>query len=695
MYVIKRDGTKQIFDPSYIETAILAAASNVNVKMGDNAMKIALDIQAKLERKKQTDHPIATIQTLVENDLMASKYKDVARSYIEYRHRRDRIREAGSKLVLDIDGFLNYTNDDLTKENANKDAKSVNTHRDLVTGILSKHLAMTQILPPDVAQWHKDGYGHVHDLDYLISPLTNCQLVNYEDMLERGFTIGNAKIGQPNSIGVAATVLTQIIQAVASSQYGGQTSAHIDSGLKKYVEKSYNKLKKKQLKYNLPDSYVDEELNKEVYDAMQTFMYQVSSLTTTNGQAPFVTISFGLDTSKFGRMITENYLKVHTEGLGEDHVTPVFPKVIFFLDDGVNLKEGDPNYDLKKLAIVCASKRIYPDFISVPINKRITGAKHTAVSSMGCRSFLSAWEDENGVEKFNGRFNVGVVTVSLPMVAMQSKTENIDFFECLDSHFEMAYKAQMFRINRIAPTKARQNPVLFTQGSIARLDPDEEIGKLIYGGYASASIGFIGLAETVELLHGSQNKEHAIAICKFMKDKCNEFKMRSNVGFSPYGTPSESLALRSATCLKKMYGDVISRDYLTNSFHQPVWVDSSPIDKWLYEEGFADLISGGNIGYIEQPNLSNNLEAYEAFVDFAYQHIHYFGINTPIDKCFECDFEGEFTPTADGYHCPCCGNHDPNTISVIRRVSGYLASPQDRPMNKGKQQEVMQRVKHK
>ena len=383
MQVIKRDGKKAPFNKLFIENAINAAARNAATEIPDAAQQIATDIQVRLEKAERQEVPIKEIQNMVENMLMASKHKNVARRYIEYRHQRDRARESGSKLLTDIEGFLDQTNEEYTKENANKDAKSVNTHRDLLSGILSKHLATTQILPPHIAKWHEEGWGHAHDLDYLLSPLTNCQLVNYRDMLSNGFAIGNAKIGQPQSIGVAATVLTQIIQAVASSQYGGQTSAHIDTGLKPYVEKSYNKLKQIQTQYNLPDSFTEDGIRKEVHDAMQTFLYQVNSLTTTNGQAPFVSISLGLDTSKFGKMITEEYLKVHMDGLGEDHTTPVFPKVIFFLEDGVNMKQGDPNYDLKKLAIDCAVKRIYPDFISVPLNRKITGVTGTPVTSMG------------------------------------------------------------------------------------------------------------------------------------------------------------------------------------------------------------------------------------------------------------------------------------------------------------------------
>lgn len=283
------------------------------------------------------------------------------------------------KLYEDVIGFLEQTSEEFTRENANKPAMIVNTHRDLLAGILSKHMAMTHILPEDLAEWHKSGYGHIHDLDYLLSPLTNCCLVNYQDMLENGFRIGNAHIEKPKSIGVATTVLTQIIQAVASSQYGGQTCAHIDTGLSQYVKASFNKIYADVGDYDIAMRMVD----KQVYDAMQTLIYQVNTLMSVNGQSPFITISLGLDTSAFGRMITKNYLMVHKQGLGKDKVTPVFPKVIFFLEDGVNMKAGDPNYDLKQLAMECCAERIYPDFISVPLNKEVTGSSDGRVTSMG------------------------------------------------------------------------------------------------------------------------------------------------------------------------------------------------------------------------------------------------------------------------------------------------------------------------
>lgn len=692
MKVVKRDGRVEDFSlekvKRAVEAALLAtgmdpeAAHHTAVRIGQRTFKLFMTTPVR---------HVEDFHREVENLLMEEPLlRDAARAYIEYRHDRDNAREGKGKLYADITGFLDQSAEEFTRENANKPSTVVNTHRDLLAGILSKHVALTQILPKNLAEWHTEGFGHIHDLDYLVSPLTNCCLVNYRDMLENGFKIGNAKIEKPKSIGVATTVLTQIIQAVASSQYGGQTCAHIDEGLKQYVEMSFMKnVKQFQSHRNAVGP-----TNKMVYDAMQTLLYQVNTLMSVNGQSPFITISLGLDTSMFGRMITYNYLKVHKEGLGADKVTPVFPKVVFFLKEGVNMNPGDPNYDLKLLAMECCAERIYPDFISVPLNMKVTGSSDGKVTSMGCRSFLSHFATENG-EKYDGRFNLGVVSLNLPMIAAEAKAGKGFFTELLDKHMEMAYEAHMLRVGRLMDVTASQNPTLFMEGALARLGPDEKISKLFYDGYASISIGFVGLYEAVEILYDEPvRKEMAMNILKYMKDICAEFKERSGLGFSLYGTPAESLCYRFASKLQEKHPGLIERDYLTNSFHQPVWLNSDPFSKWDYESGFAEISNGGNIGYVETPNLKHNMQALEALINYGYENIHYFGINQPVDQCFKCGFSGEFKATAKGFECPSCGNHEEGTISVIRRVSGYLSAPNSRPYNKGKMEEVLQRVKH-
>lgn len=547
--VIKRDLTTEPFDARKIVEAArkaLEASGADTVRAFHAAHFIADEIVSELESYAQHEEEITVpeIHTMVENTLMRYGYLDAARAYIEYRKTRDNNREAGGKLLADVNGFLDQSCDEFTKENANKPTKHVHTHRDLLAGILSKHLAVTQILPEHIAKAHTDGFIHVHDLDYIISPLTNCCLVNYPDMLEHGFTIGNATIGTPNSINVAATVLSQISAAVSGGQYGGQTYSHIDHYLVPYVEKTHNKNLSFCKKHGLPESVADEMTEKDVYDSMQCFLYQINTLTSTNGQTPFLTISLGLDTSKFGRMITKNYLMVHKGGIGEDHITPVFPKVLFFLDEGVNMNPGDPNYDLKQLAMECAAERIYPDFVSVPLNRKVTGSTEGNVTSMGCRSYLSKYVDQQtGEEKYLGRFNLGVVSLNLPMIAAKAKTEGTNFYAVLDEYLELAYDAHMVRVNRLKGTKAGQNPIMWCEGVLARLDPEEEIDKLFYDGYASISIGYIGVYETCQILGREGDKNLALGILQHMKDKCAEFKERSRLGFSLYGTPKPHLGL--------------------------------------------------------------------------------------------------------------------------------------------------------
>ncbi|HBT8980423.1 TPA: anaerobic ribonucleoside-triphosphate reductase [Klebsiella pneumoniae] len=697
--IIKRDGRTEQFDERKVYNAVYQAAL-ANSSLSITAELVAHQVTEYIIKNLNENKSVSNVQKMIEDFLMSNpKTYDIARTYIEYRHDRDKIREGNGKLYNDISGFLEQTAEEFTRENANKPSNVVNTHRDLLAGILSKHVALTQILPKNLSEWHTSGFGHIHDLDYLISPLTNCCLVNYQDMLENGFHIGNAFIEKPKSIGVATTVLTQIIQAVASSQYGGQTCAHIDTGLKQYVESTYYRNEGLFNQYNISEYKVDafRKTEQDVYDAMQTLIYQVNTLMSVNGQSPFITISLGLDTSEFGRMITRNYLKIHKEGLGKDKVTPVFPKVIFFLEEGVNMHPGDPNYDLKQVAMECCAERIYPDFISVPRNKLVTKSSKGHVTSMGCRSFLSYFATEQG-EKYDGRFNLGVVSLNLPMIAKDSVSSGKLFLEELYKHMQTAYEAHMLRINRLKGTKAKQNPVMFVEGALARLDPEETIDKLFYKGYASASFGYVGLYEAIQILYPNcsleEYKAYGKKILNLMSEMAEAYKKKTGIGFGIYGTPAESLCYKFASKINAKFPGTIKREYLTNSFHVPVDQQVDPFTKWDVESGFDFISSGGNIGYVETPNLKNNMKGLEALIDYGYENIHYFGINQPVDKCLKCGFHGEFKATAEGFECPDCGNMEEGTINVIRRVSGYLSAPNSRPFNKGKMQEVVQRVKH-
>jgi anaerobic ribonucleoside-triphosphate reductase len=703
MQVIKRDGRTEAFDFDRIIEAIDKASARTNEEPDiDFLVGVVEDIMDMRFCWKDSTITVQEIHEIVEDVLMRHA-PEVAREYIKHRQERDIAREGSSKLLKDIEAFIDQSSEEYLRENANKSAGVVSTHRDLLAGIMSKHFALTQILPKDVVEAHVKGAIHVHDNDYCLSPLTNCLLVNYEDMLENGFKIGDASIEKPKSIGTACTILTQIAQAVSSSTYGGQSHAHIDSGLKQYAVMTYSKYWDEARKYSLPFTWVTESTKKAVYDAMQSLLYQVNTLTTSNGQSPFITISLGLDTDYFGRMITEQYLKVHMKGIGKEEATPVFPKVVFFLQEGVNMNPGDPNYDLKQLAIECSSKRIYPDYIAVPKNKEISGVESIPVTPMGCRSFLSAWQDGKGNEKLNGRFNLGVVSLNLPYIAQEALRDDRGLYNVLDEYAELCYKAHMSRIDRLKGTKASQNPIMWMEGACARLGSEQTIDHLFYDGYASISLGFVGLYECIDMAYNGmfdnynpRHKQNAIHLVKWLKQKCEQFTRRSGIAFSLYGTPSESLCYKAANAVKKEFGeDKLQHDFLTNSFHYPVWKKCHPMEKWEYEKGFAEIVSGGNISYVETPNLTKNLKAYEGLLDYAYHlGLHYFAINCPVDKCYECHFEGEFKANIDGYVCPECGNDDAAKLNVLRRVSGYISAPNSRPFNRGKQREVMERVKH-
>lgn len=596
-----------------------------------------------------------------------------------------------NKMEVEISEFLSSSNPDMLRENANKDAKLVHTHRDLLAGIVSRN-QFEKDIPADILKAHKDGYIHVHDTDYWISNLTNCCLVNYPEMLKTGFKIGSAELSEPKSIGVACTVLSQIVLAVSSSQYGGQTLAHIDKHLERYVQKSYDKLLVKQKKYNLPDSFVEDEIRKEVKDSLQTLLYQINTLTSCNGQSPFITLSLGTSTTKFGRMITEEYLRVHMKGLGEEGTTPIFPKVIFFLQDGLNLKKGDINYDLKQLAMECTAKRIYPDYVSIPKNLECTGSSSEPVSPMGCRSYLGKWVNSEGNEQYMGRFNIGVCSVSLPMIALES-SDYSDFKNKLKHYMTLCYNAHNERVKRLKKTKAKTNPVLFCEGALARLDPEETLESILMDGRCSISIGYVGLNECCKFLFGEYDKSFATAIMKFMKDVLVEFSCESSLPFSLYGSPAESLCYKFAKCINEKYDNVLQKDYITNSFHVPVNEQITAFDKIDAESGFANISSGGNITYVETPKMNNNMTGLEAIIDYAYEHVQYFGINIPVDVCYCCKFEGAFIPSIDGFTCPVCKNSNPEKMMCIRRVSGYLGSA-TRPFNYGKQNEVCERIIH-
>ncbi|SFN57830.1 ribonucleoside-triphosphate reductase class III catalytic subunit [Formivibrio citricus] len=706
LHVLKRDGTSATFDIMKVAVACQKAATAAqSPNPSAVALTVASEVESLCRQHGGASLDIPTIQQYVEDTLMRS-YPEVARFYIEYRHDRDSIRVRGSVLHAQLMGLVDKTDEETVTENANKDANVFPVMRDLMAGIVSKQFA-SNFLSKDVLQAHNSGDLHYHDLDYSpFLPFTNCCLVDLEGMLKHGFHLGNAGIESPKSVGVACAVTAQIIAQVASHQYGGTTIPNIDQTLAPYVQESYEKNLEVAHQYGItePERYARERTEKETYDGIQACEYEINTLFSSNGQQPFVTFSFGMGRSWQERAVQRAILQVRIKGLGKEGITPVFPKLVFFIEEGLNLKPEDPNYDIKQLALECASKRMYPDIISAKLNRQLTGSS-SPVSPMGCRSFLSAWKDENGREVLAGRNNLGVVSINLPRIAIEAQQDQARFFEILDERLVLAHKALMSRIQRLEGVKANIAPILYTEGAFGvRLKPDDEILELFKNGRSSISLGYIGLHEVALLMSGGEHPFDNEALQAFLRrvvaylaETTQRWKAESGWGFSLYSTPSESLCHRFCKLDAARYGElpgVTDKGYYTNSFHLDVVRKVSPFEKIQFEKGFADSASGGHITYVELPNMRHNLKALERIWDYAIEHVPYFGTNTPVDSCGKCGFMGEAMATADGFTCPECGNHDSASLSVTRRVCGYLGSPNARPFNAGKQKEVMRRVKH-
>lgn len=701
--VIKRDGKVVDFDINRIISAIMKAQGSIGKSSFDDALQIALAIQGTYIHNESVH--INEIQQVIESMLMSSE-PDVARQYIEYRAKRDRVREEHSPLSVSIRGLVEQTDEAVLKENANKDAKVFPVQRDLLAGIVSKHFARSHILDSEIVAAHDGGDIHYHDLDYApFLPMTNCCLVDLKGMLENGFKLGNAQIESPKSIQVACAVMAQITAQVASHQYGGTTFANIDQVLAPYAKKSFDKYVADAVKYNIPNGgdYAAEKTAKEIYDGIQAYEYEINTLFTTNGQQPFVTVSFGMGTNWYEREIQKAILNVRIRGLGAEGLTAVFPKLVMFMEEGINLNPEDVNYDVKQLALECSAKRLYPDIINAKLNRAITGSS-VPVSPMGCRSFLSMWKDGAGNEVLDGRNNLGVVSVNLPRIAIESGGDFEKFDVLFEERLALAKRALDTRIDRLRGVKASVAPILYTEGAFGvRLQPEDEIVDVFKNGRSSISLGYIGLHEVGQLMFNlnpilNDEEQHWLkGLVQRMKDKCEVWTEESGFAFSLYATPSENLCDRFCRLDRAKFGEikgVNDKEYYTNSFHLDVNEKVNPFDKIDFEKDFHVVSNGGHISYFEAPNVRNNLEGLETIWDYAMQNLDYLGTNTPSDKCLKCHFEGEFEINSDGFHCPNCGNSDSRTMSVIRRVCGYLGSPNARGFNHGKNCEVIRRVKH-
>ena len=701
--IIKRDGSRQPFDAERIFKAVVRALNDAHVKDDTFSRFVASKVASTCESQEQVD--IYDIQDQVEDLLMSSPYHDAARKYIEYRHARDIARESRNALSKDILSIINQDNDELLNENANKDSKIIPTQRDLLAGVVAKHYAKQHILPKEISAAHERGEIHYHDLDYApFFPMFNCMLIDIEGMMTKGFRMGNAEIETPRSITTATAITAQIIAQVSSHIYGGTSINEIDRIHAPYVTKTFEKHLKEGIRWIGDEAkareYAMERTEKDCYDAYQALEYEVNTLHTANGQTPFVTFGFGLGTSWEERLVQKSILMNRIRGLGRNNKTPVFPKLVFAIRKGVNFSKDDPNYDIKQLALECSSKRMYPDILNYDKLIEVTGSFKTP---MGCRSFLSTYE-ENGQLVHDGRNNLGVVSLNLPRIAIESDSES-DFYKRLDERMSLAKAALMTRIKRLDNVQAKVAPILYVEGACGvRLKPEDKISEIFKHGRASISLGYIGIHETINALYDNGHiydseelRQKALSLIEYMRGRVNEWKAETGYGFSLYSTPSESLCDRFCRLDQKEYGvieGVTDKGYYTNSFHLDVEKKVTPYDKVDFEMDYPMHASGGFICYGEFPNMLNNIKALENVWDYTYDKVPYYGTNTPIDTCYSCGYEGEFNATSRGFECPQCKNRDSEKMSVTRRVCGYLGQPNSRPFIKGKQEEVVRRVKH-
>ena len=704
--VIKRDGSTAPFDASRIMRAISQAWKQSGASFVESAVAdVTAAVIQEINSRYITDVQVYEVQSVVEHKLMALGYTDVAAGYIQYRVNRDLQRSLSTDVQHQVSRLV-AKDKSVINENANKDGRVYHTQRDLMAGSVAKSLGMA-MLPPRVASAHHKAQIHFHDLDYSpFSTFHNCTLPDFEGMLSQGFHMGNAHCEQPKSIGTAATVLSQIITAVSSAQYGGVTVEKMDVMLAPYAQKSYDKhLQHAQEWIDEPEKqeqYARQHTAKDIYDAMQTIEYQINTISTTNGQTPFVTVGFGLGTNWFAREIQKAILNVRIKGLGADGRTAIFPKLVFTIKPGVNLEKTDPNYDIKRLAMECMSKRIYPDILSYEQITEITGSYKTP---MGCRSFLHAWTDEQGQDVTTGRMNMGVVTLNLPRIAMESQGDLSTFWSLLSERMEIAHEGLRFRAERCRQATPENAPILFQEGAFGtRLAPGSDVSSVFDKGRASVSLGYIGLYEVATVFFGPNweinpaAKAFTVDIVRKMKEATKQWTVQEGWGYGLYATPSESLTDRFAHADLEKFGvveHITDKKYYTNSFHYDVRKSPTPFEKIDFERDYPRAgSSGGFIHYVEMPSLTHNQAALEAVIDYAVSKVGYFGVNSPVDNCFECGFTGDFTATEFGYHCPSCNNSNPETCDVTKRVCGYLSQPVTRPVAYGRQQELKARVKH-
>lgn len=705
--VIKRDGTIVDYDRSKIKLAIQKA--NAEVPEEDRIQEARIDsIIDSIEARRRQRLLVEDIQDMVEQALVAENKFLLAKTYIIYRYTRALVRKQNTtdESILSL---LRNENKELAEENSNKNTMIAATQRDYIAGEVSRDLTRRILLPEYISKAHDEGAIHFHDADYFIQPIFNCCLINIGDMLDNGTVMNGKLIESPKSFQVACTVTTQIIACVASNQYGGQS---VDmSHLGKYLRRSKEKFRKHityecagQVDDATIERLVADRLKDELKSGVQTIQYQINTLMTTNGQSPFVTLFLNLQEGdpylEENAMIVEEVLRQRLEGIKNEkgvYITPAFPKLVYVLDEHNCLKGGKYDY-ITELAVKCSAKRMYPDYISA--KKMRENYEGNVFSPMGCRSFLSPWKDENGNYKFEGRFNQGVVSLNLPQIGILARGDEEKFWQLLDQRLQLCFEALMCRHNALKNVRSDSSPIHWQYGAIARLPKGAPIEPLLYGGYSSISLGYIGLYEVTKLVKGCsqttpEGQAFSLKVMERLRSACDTWKKETNIGFALYGTPAESLCYRFARIDKERFGtipDVTDKGYYTNSYHVDVREHIDAFSKFTFESQFQKISTGGCISYVEIPNMRHNLEALKEVVRFIYDNIQYAEFNTKSDYCQCCGYDGEITINGDlQWECPVCHNTDQAKMNVTRRTCGYLG---ENYWNVGKTKEIKSRVLH-
>ena len=718
MKIIKRNGAEEDFD----NNKIVVAVAKANTAAGKNKLSLEQikDIADYVEYKcvkLNRAVSVEEIQDMVENQIMSTGAFELAKDYVRYRYQRSLIRKANTtdNRILSL---IECNNEDVKQENSNKNPTVNSVQRDYMAGEVSKDLTKRMLLPQDIVEADKEGIIHFHDSDYFAQHMHNCDLVNLEDMLQNGTVISETRIEKPHSFSTACNIATQIIAQVASNQYGGQSIslAHLAPFVDVSRKKIYAEVQEEVKTFGCMPSeeaiheVVENRLRKEVTKGVQTIQYQVITLMTTNGQAPFLTVFMYLNEAKNERekkdlaMIIEETLKQRYQGVKNESgvwITPAFPKLIYVLEED-NVNEGTEYYYLTEMAAKCTAKRLVPDYIS---EKKMMELKEgNCFPVMGCRSALSPWKDENGNYKFYGRFNQGVVTINLVDVALSSGGDMKAFWKIFDERLDLCYRALMCRHNRLRGTLSDAAPILWQNGALARLKKGQPIDRPLHGGYSPMSLGYAGLYECVKYMTGKSHTDQettpfALEVMEYMNKACNRWKDETNIGFSIYGSPIESTTYKFAKCLQKRFGiieGVTDRSYITNSYHVNVSEEIDAFSKLKFESQFQALSTGGAISYVEVPNMQNNIPAVLGIIRYIYDNIMYAELNTKSDFCQECGFDGEIQIVTDEsgklvWECPKCGNRDENKLNVARRTCGYIGT---QFWNQGRTQEIKERVLH-